>query len=243
MPRIHHDHQPHSTTAAGLRTPRPLPPPRPGVVSSAQDSPAAQAKSRSSTSRATRPAARWTVRCARRATPPAAPPAPGPAPSRPAPQLLPLENRPEHRLMFFLRQAAAVVVDDDRHRVRPGGAPPTRSASPAHASPRCAPGCRPRAAARRPTPDRPKIIRGLDHDLDPPPVRMFSRATRSSMSVTSMSSRSSACASCPDASCPSAVMIAFHAALCARKVAAPLRLSPRQAGRGSAGCRGRRASP
>ena len=30
--RIHHAHQPHST-AASLRTPRPLPPPRPGVVS------------------------------------------------------------------------------------------------------------------------------------------------------------------------------------------------------------------
>ena len=37
---------------------------------------------------------------------------------------------------------------------------------------------------------------------------MFSRATRSSMSVTSMSSRSSTCASSPDASWPSAVMIA-----------------------------------
>ena len=30
---IHHDHHPHPTAAAGLRTPRHLPPPRPGVVS------------------------------------------------------------------------------------------------------------------------------------------------------------------------------------------------------------------
>ncbi len=74
--------------------------------------------------------------------------------------------------------------------------------------PRCAPGCRPPAAAR---PASPRSCRG--HRRPRPrsrraPARMFSRATRSSMSVTSMSSRSSACASCPDASCPSAVMIA-----------------------------------
>ena len=59
-----------------------------------------------------------------------------------------------------------------------------------------------------PTPDGAESSSTSTTISTAPPGRMFSRATRSSMSVTSMTSRSSACASWPDASWPSAVMIA-----------------------------------